>query len=156
LLQRLHIRNYRSIADATVELRPFTVLVGANGSGKSNLLKLLNELSHPGNGQLPRLTRHFRNPSEEPAVEMTTPSGRFIFKGAYATQGRPAELANVAIFEIDPRCIGAQEPLIGQPVVQANGYGAIQVLDSLKTGDRENLFDTVERRSTSLSPRSRS
>src|SRR5580700_7851081 len=31
LLQKLHIKNYRSIAEATVELRPFTMLVGANG-----------------------------------------------------------------------------------------------------------------------------
>ncbi|WP_437487080.1 N-6 DNA methylase [Sorangium sp. So ce1014] len=34
--RRVELRNYRSIAEASVELAPFTVLVGPNGSGKSN------------------------------------------------------------------------------------------------------------------------
>ncbi|AGP34259.1 hypothetical protein BE04_46820 [Sorangium cellulosum] len=34
--RRVELRNYRSIAEATVDLAPFTVLVGPNGSGKSN------------------------------------------------------------------------------------------------------------------------
>ena len=44
MLERVHIKNYRSIVDATVDLQPFTLLVGANGSGKSNLLRLLADL----------------------------------------------------------------------------------------------------------------
>ena len=41
------IRGYRSIEDATLELRPLNVLIGANGAGKSNLVaffKMMNEL----------------------------------------------------------------------------------------------------------------
>ena len=41
------IRGYRSIKDATLELRPLNVLIGANGAGKSNLVsffKMMNEL----------------------------------------------------------------------------------------------------------------
>ncbi|WP_437735203.1 N-6 DNA methylase [Sorangium sp. So ce1335] len=34
--RRVELRNYRSIAEASVDLAPFTVLVGPNGSGKSN------------------------------------------------------------------------------------------------------------------------
>ncbi|WP_437624432.1 N-6 DNA methylase [Sorangium sp. So ce1151] len=34
--RRVELRNYRSIAQASVDLAPFTVLVGPNGSGKSN------------------------------------------------------------------------------------------------------------------------
>src|SRR4051794_19522212 len=37
-LKRVKIRNYKSIASCDVELGPFTILVGRNGSGKSNFL----------------------------------------------------------------------------------------------------------------------
>lgn len=37
-IRRVVLRNYKSIAACSVELRPLTFLVGANGSGKSNFL----------------------------------------------------------------------------------------------------------------------
>lgn len=37
-IQRIHIKNYRSLVDTAVDLTPLTVLVGKNGSGKSNLI----------------------------------------------------------------------------------------------------------------------
>ena len=46
-LNSVTIRGYRSIKDATLELRPLNVLIGANGAGKSNLVaffKMMNEL----------------------------------------------------------------------------------------------------------------
>jgi len=41
-LRRVKIRNYKSIAACNVELNQLTLLVGANGSGKSNFLDALN------------------------------------------------------------------------------------------------------------------
>ena len=41
MIQRLRVRNYRSLADVNVELEPITVLVGSNGSGKSNFVDAL-------------------------------------------------------------------------------------------------------------------
>ena len=46
-LNSVTIRGYRSIKNATLELRPLNVLIGANGAGKSNLVsffKMMNEL----------------------------------------------------------------------------------------------------------------
>jgi len=40
-LKRVLLQNYKSIAAASVELRPLTFLVGPNGSGKSNFLDAL-------------------------------------------------------------------------------------------------------------------
>lgn len=40
-LRRVHIRNYKSISQATVDLGPLTILVGANGAGKSNFIDAL-------------------------------------------------------------------------------------------------------------------
>jgi predicted ATPase len=45
-LTRVKLKNYRSIAEADVELRPFTLLVGPNGAGKSNFLDSLRFLVH--------------------------------------------------------------------------------------------------------------
>jgi predicted ATPase len=40
-ITQVRIKNYRSIANVTVDLGPLTVLVGKNGSGKSNFVKAL-------------------------------------------------------------------------------------------------------------------
>ena len=37
-LQSIHVRNYRSLADVTLDLEPVNVLFGPNGAGKSTLL----------------------------------------------------------------------------------------------------------------------
>ncbi len=41
MIKRLRVKNYRSLADVDVTLEPLTVLVGHNGSGKSNLIDVL-------------------------------------------------------------------------------------------------------------------
>jgi predicted ATPase len=41
LIRRVRLRNFRSIAYCDVELEPLTVLVGRNGSGKSNFVDAL-------------------------------------------------------------------------------------------------------------------
>jgi predicted ATPase len=40
-IRRIQIRNYKSIAQTSVALEPFTVLVGPNGAGKSNFIDAL-------------------------------------------------------------------------------------------------------------------
>lgn len=40
-LESLHVQNYRSVRDATLKLNGLTVLVGANGAGKSSFIKAL-------------------------------------------------------------------------------------------------------------------
>lgn len=45
LIRRVRIRNYKSIRHADVSLSPFTILVGRNGSGKSNFLDALHFVS---------------------------------------------------------------------------------------------------------------
>ena len=41
-INKVHIKNFRSIVDETIELKDFNCFVGKNDSGKSNVLKALN------------------------------------------------------------------------------------------------------------------
>ena len=51
MIEELSIHNFRSIVEDRITLEPVTVLIGANGSGKSNFVKALEFLSDiPRNG----------------------------------------------------------------------------------------------------------
>lgn len=56
-IQKVRIRNFRSIEDQTVELQDYTCFVGANGSGKSNILHALNVFF--GESDIPGLDTRF-------------------------------------------------------------------------------------------------
>ena len=45
MLKQAHIVGWRSIKDQTLDLTPLTVVIGANGAGKSNLLSLFKLLN---------------------------------------------------------------------------------------------------------------
>ena len=42
----IEIKGYKSIKNARIELRPINILIGANGSGKSNFLSFIEFLNH--------------------------------------------------------------------------------------------------------------
>jgi len=50
VLRRLRVENFMSCQDTTVDLKPLTVSVGANASGKSTIFKALVFLSRLQNG----------------------------------------------------------------------------------------------------------
>jgi predicted ATPase len=45
MITNIRIKNFRSIIETSADLQPITVLVGANGTGKSNIVKCLQFLS---------------------------------------------------------------------------------------------------------------
>lgn len=153
VLQKIQIKNYRSIADASVDLQPFTILLGANGSGKSNLLRLLEDLSeHPASNHAVPLVRHRALTSTGTRIGVTTSTAHYAYDSAYTDQDKPLELDNVRVFSIDPAQVGGSEQLVPTPEVHWNGSGAIQVLDDLKTGDREDLFNAIEQQLCTFIP----
>ncbi|MEZ5449375.1 MAG: hypothetical protein R3E89_10450 [Thiolinea sp.] len=54
------------------------------------------------------------------------------------------ETRKIRVYHLRPEFAGAAEVLVPTPEVQPDGRGVVQVLDSLKTGDREELFDLIE------------
>lgn len=53
-IQKLHIKGFRSLKDATWEPGKLNVVIGQNASGKSNLLRALELLQLSATGQLPQ------------------------------------------------------------------------------------------------------
>jgi predicted ATPase len=51
MLESFSVRNFKSFVDANLELRPLTVLIGANASGKTNLIEALQLLSWMAEGR---------------------------------------------------------------------------------------------------------
>lgn len=45
MFRKISIQNFKSLANTTVELGPFTVLVGSNGAGKSSFLQVIELVS---------------------------------------------------------------------------------------------------------------
>lgn len=142
MITNVTIRNYRSILDASVSLAPFTLLIGANGTGKSNFLRLLRDVS---DGPDSPYTKHVNHPSSDQLFEFENHEGKvFSIKNPSPGSDRLPELRHVSVFSLDPARAGACETLVEHPVVHEDGSGVVQVLDSLKTGEREDLFDKIE------------
>jgi predicted ATPase len=59
-ISRIKIEGFRSIRSADIELGDLTVLIGANGSGKSNLLGFLEMLQYIATGKLALYVRNRR------------------------------------------------------------------------------------------------
>ena len=170
MITHVRIQNFRSFLDAEVDLQPFSLIVGANGSGKSNLLKFFATISgnaQPANSQ-GNLTGHapdhrslfglpnsawvkHQNGSVLPVGfqvgigdDKVTGSLGTVTPNILLSKPLPWQGKGLAIFNIDPEKVSAVETTVPASIVKATGEGTAQVLDSLKNGDREDLFDKVE------------
>lgn len=151
MLTQVDIQNYRSIYKASVPLSPFTLLIGANGTGKSNFLKLLKDASETGivvknlgSKPFPPL-KHYAFPDVRQLIIIKNDRNQVY---EIRENGREPsilpELKDVKIFSLEPSKAGLSEHISPQPKIEEDGTGIVQVLDSLKTGDREDLFALIE------------
>lgn len=85
-LRAIHLRNFKSVSKATVEFAPLTVLVGANSSGKSSILKALVALHQ--------------------VASTESPIARFALNGPKSSLGYLSEVRNSAASKDDPVEIG--------------------------------------------------
>ncbi len=167
MITRIRIQNYRSFVDAEVGLRPFSLVVGANGAGKSNLMRFLVTISqtatqmHTGRGNVYAISKGWRkhcNLKEANAgFRIDTPNAHFPTVDAGI--GVPAldhpitwQQQHLPLFNLNPAKIAAAEVVQSEPRVHDDGAGTAQVLDSLKNGDREDLFDRVQEAFVSYVP----
>ena len=102
-LRKIQIKGFKSIASAEIELRDLNVVIGANGSGKSNLIgvfRLLERvLSH--NLQLyvasepDRLLHHGRKVTPALGVQLTFERYTYSFKLVAAQNAMQFEFENI-------------------------------------------------------------
>jgi energy-coupling factor transporter ATP-binding protein EcfA2 len=162
MITKVHIQNFRSFLDAEVALEPFSLVVGANGAGKSNFLRFLNAIARAAIAGGIESTRLIFDPPQEwvhhsNAVAMGWSVGLSFADGSEftATSGPGSEKSKcrggipwagkeVPIFNLVPETIGDVERVVPRAEVFSDGSGTTQVLDILKNGDREDLFDGIE------------
>lgn len=151
MIKEINFKNYRSFLHETkVPFSPFTLVIGPNGAGKSNLLKLIRDAITQVSiaaGQ-----RHNNALDGPQNILVKFDNGEYFeFNGANFTQ-KSAGLRRislegfVALYSFDPRVAGLSENILPSATIQCNGSGIVSVLDSLKTGEREDLFNQIEKR----------
>ncbi len=153
MITHVRIQNFRSFVDAEVDLQPFSLVVGANGSGKSNFLRFLKVVSSSAPDRMCQAegyewVRHQNHPSAEVGTKITLATGDFFTltnsPSAFGfAEGEWSE-KSVPIFNLDSNQISEPEISVISPQVGETGSGTCQVLDSLKSGDREDLFKAIE------------
>jgi predicted ATPase len=163
MIKRIKIENFRSFVKAEAELQPFTLVIGANGAGKSNLLRWFRLVSMRQDSESRRA-----NPSGTQYKCFPIPSGKWAehighvgdpssfaieFSDGTVVSGDdkaimsgdlPWPKTGLPLFNLVPETISGTEKIVNRPVVDSNGAGTVQVLDALKSGDREDLFDRIE------------
>lgn len=169
MITKIRIQNYRSFVDAEVNLRPFSLVVGANGAGKSNFIRVISASSFGHSNSLTKTTdrkavyviqnvwtRHVNYIGADAKVVfefLTNESGDKSSVECIAdVQGSlripskeiPWATSGIAPYMIDANNVSGVETVVPNPVVGASGSGTVQVLESLKNGDREDLFDKIE------------
>ncbi len=61
MIQKVHIQNFKSLREVSVELERFTVFVGANGSGKTSLLEAIHNAVRAATGDPQKVFAHERH-----------------------------------------------------------------------------------------------
>ena len=96
LLTKVTIKNFKAIEKTELDLAPFTVIVGANGSGKSSVLQALHWMFQSGRN--PSVEARKKNTegttlSEKDATYMPSPDYRNAGNGPeYGNKGGTPQL----------------------------------------------------------------
>ena len=61
MIHKVHIQNFKSLRDVSVELERFTVFVGANGSGKTSVLEAIHNAVRAASGDPQKVFAHERH-----------------------------------------------------------------------------------------------
>jgi AAA domain, putative AbiEii toxin, Type IV TA system len=128
-------------------------VVGANNAGKTNFLQAFVDsgtwlsqvfkIPLPPHPQqwigLPTHLNHAGQPS----------SITFQYNGSLQEISRRSAshggAGSVELFRLNPDVIAVREPVVAQAIIWPDGRGTTQVLESLKNGDQEELFDEAEK-----------
>lgn len=165
-LQSMRVRDFRNIPEAVLFFQgPRTVVLGANGQGKTNLLEAIHLLCHTRAFRTSRLKQLQRHPKE--GQELPGPllvEGEFHTQRAGRRQARVLVKDGALIFELDgSRCRGreyfGQLPLVllspeSLDVSQGGPEARRRTLDRLMSAASPLYLDHLMRYQRALRQRS--
>lgn len=152
MLDRIEIVNFRCLRSVKVPLRPLTILVGPNDSGKSALLTAIALAAGRYTAQLPD-DRWRRDPPNSIRVSASSRTGAVTFTaGSDGGYGRNVmgnnPCARTVVFRLPSHgvpMLGAGFPDAGiAPELTAEGGNVSSLLDYLLRRDRKRFFALVE------------
>ena len=123
-VNKLRIAGFRRLCDVTIEMRPLTVLIGANGVGKSSILDAVSLLSGSAGGTLNKSLNAMGGVAE------------------ISTRGQDKKIT----LETEMDCPG-HNPLQYRLEVEASGQGyaiAAEVLSQAREGEYAHPFKHIE------------
>lgn len=71
MIESIEFKNFKVLKDAKLPLGPFTLIVGANGSGKTTALQSFEKMQNPGTYKAANLASLGVSPSSESPVRVT-------------------------------------------------------------------------------------
>jgi predicted ATPase len=111
MLTRIEIDGFRTFEDFALDLEPFLVVLGANTTGKSNLLEAIGLLGALATGDLVSSFRHLRGgtaeafrwgPNEEPSRTLTLAAEVLLSPTVRVGGGRPLPVPHTRIrYEVE-------------------------------------------------------
>lgn len=116
MIEQVKIKNHRSIVDATARLKKLNVIIGANGSGKTNLMYALKQ-GMAGLWSTGKSEKHRDHPNVEHSIECMDMEGKVV-----------TEEKNVNIYRLN------QEHIVGDMLAHlASACRKTETLDDMST-----------------------
>src|SRR5262249_15617390 len=145
MLQRIEIENFRCLRSVAVPLRPLTVLIGPNDSGKSAFLDAVKSVV---NGEGIQISDYWR---EDRQVRVSIVGETLTGRGRNATHGQNTEgmssLQPVGLFHLPPQGVSMQSGGYpddqGPQPIETDGKGVPGLLDYMLRRDRKRFFEVV-------------
>ena len=156
LIKAIHFRNFKVLRDATLPLGRVTVLVGANGSGKTTALQGIELLSRLNYAQLLPKSVSLNVPQQtQSQIEITAQwdsrertSIKWVFRptqvqvsheGYHAKEDKEARLLRMRVFSLDAAAIAAPVQLAPEVDLDRHGGNLAGVLDRLRDNAPERF-----------------
>jgi predicted ATPase len=161
MIESIRFANFKALRDTTLPLQRFTLLVGANGSGKSTVLQALEALRNPGHLSYQTLVTagvaRWEAPDASPPVELhatfSGAEGQGTFQvrwrlpqgfaavwhnmrgnssGSVLQQLLESERDGIRVFSLDAEAIPRAVGLNPRMELDRQGHGLAGVLDRLR------------------------
>jgi predicted ATPase len=144
MIENVEIKNFRCFRDLSVPLKPLTVLIGANDTGKSTFLEAIRLVT--GNDRLDPTDAFRHSDIRETSISIDTDKGRAWIN---SQEHSPlSDFRRVALFRLTNKGVSLESKAIpdqlGGPAFGEDGSNVPGFLDNLLRRDRNRFDEIVE------------